>query len=375
MKTFLIGIIISCFLAIPLITKDTKKIKAIELGYTESLYSTVLKEERKLEIGLPYGFKSGKGSYPLVLVLDGGDLFRYVKSYLDVLTPNFFPEMVVVGVPNTNRGRDLDVRNGKMTGAKNFQKFIAKELLPYLKQKYQTTDFNILMGHSLGGLFALHTLLEGSLPFQAAIATSPSLNQKEGKLTIELDLKNINPEKLKGKYLFYSAGGDEDENLIKYLKDLSSRLKKIDSKGFTLGSEVFDGEGHFPIKGFYQGIRSLFANWGPPTHWFFKGNLQELISHYKAKELKFQMKVTPPSDLIWSLRSRLKREKKQTKLIEATFYHVQQYPHNTVRYLVLADLYLEIKQKDKAIKMLEEGLRINPRSKNIQAKIREIKAQ
>jgi predicted alpha/beta superfamily hydrolase len=41
-------------------------------------------------------------------------------------------------------------------GADSFLRFIREELLPEVDRKYRTAPFRILMGHSLGGLFALH---------------------------------------------------------------------------------------------------------------------------------------------------------------------------------------------------------------------------
>ena len=290
-------------------SQETESKEYIRVGHNEKFYSTLLQEERILEVSLPSGFKSGKEIYPLVIVLDGGSLFRYVRSSLDILTPNFFPEMVVIGLPNTDRGRDLDVRQGYRTGADKFRLFLNTELLPFIKNKYGTADFNILMGHSLAGLFALDTLLEGKSRFQAVIASSPSLASAEGQTTISNSLKSVIPGQFKGKFLFLSAGGDESDELKAFLPDLESRLKKSGFEGFTVELRIFEGEGHFPLKGFYQGLRSLFAEWGPPRKWFFEGTLSELIEHYNIQAAKLKMVVTPPSDLIWSLRNRLKREK------------------------------------------------------------------
>ncbi len=354
----------------PVFSKESKEEEPVKIGHIEKFYSAILQEERQLEVSLPYGFDSGMNNYPLVLILDGGSLFRYVKTSLDVLTPNFFPDMVVVGLPNTDRRRDLDMRVGFKTGADKFKYFLTTELLPYMKKKYRTNDFNILMGHSLAGLYAFHTIFDKNSPFKAVIASSPSLAGKEGRESVENSFKYLIPDQLTGKFVFYSSGGEESDELKSCLALLTSKFETLNLKNFKNESRVFEGEGHFPLKGFYQGLRSLFNNWGPPREWFFNGTLEELINHFNNLEEKFLMKISPPSDLIWSLRNRLKREKKIIKLIKATEYHVEQYPGNTERYIVLADLYLENGSKSKAIDILKTGLELNNDAENIKKKLK-----
>jgi hypothetical protein len=60
--------------------------------------------------------------------------------------------------------------------------------------------------------------------------------------------------------------------------------------------------------------------------------------------------------------------------LTATVYHVGQYPTNTARYVVLADIYLAWSEKYKAISTLEKGLEINPGAQNIKAKLTELKS-
>ena len=70
--------------------------------------------------------------------------------------------MIVVGIPNTNRGRDLtptevdiDFFTGDsiqyVSGGGNiFLDFIEKELIPYIDETYPTTPYRTFVGHSFG---------------------------------------------------------------------------------------------------------------------------------------------------------------------------------------------------------------------------------
>src|SRR3712207_3662198 len=97
------------------------------------------------------------------------------------------PEMIVVGISNTDRTRDLtptrvarlpDNPNAGFPtsgGADKFLKFIETELIPMVESKYRTQPYRALAGHSLGGLFAVHTLVTKPELFNSYIAVSPSL--------------------------------------------------------------------------------------------------------------------------------------------------------------------------------------------------------
>jgi len=303
--------------------------EAITLGHTERFHSKILNETRTLEIHLPEGFSNSEERHPLVIVLDGGDLYRYTVGFLDMLAPNYFPSMVVVGIPNTDRGRDLDVGEGEDTGSASFRLFVEKELLPYLAETYRASGYRTLMGHSLAGLFTLHMALDQPQLFDAYIATSPSLAYEAGQATIRDDLEKLDNDSLSGRYLYFCAGGEEGEELLLQVKALDREFTKRELVGFSWASDVFDQEGHFPTKGFYQGMRRIFAGWAPPREWFFTGTLEELQKHYQLLGARYDMSVKPPSDMIWSLRSRLERMEMVDEHLAATDYHVEQYPANT----------------------------------------------
>ena len=57
----------------------------------------------------------------------------------------------------------------------------------------------------------------------------------------------------------------------------------------------------------------------------------------------------------------------------ATEYHVAQYPENLARYLVLADLYADRSETDKAIEILEEGLEVDPGADQLRVRLDELR--
>jgi predicted alpha/beta superfamily hydrolase len=138
------------------------------LGFADSVKSDKLKEQRQLLIYTPYQGKRSRATtgeiYPVIYVLDGENNFRSVAITVERLADmGLCPPMIVVGIPNTNRSRDLTpttvanntdgVKNSG--GGERFLSFIEKELIPYIDSNYPTALYKILMGHSLGGLIVV----------------------------------------------------------------------------------------------------------------------------------------------------------------------------------------------------------------------------
>ncbi|WP_313384621.1 alpha/beta hydrolase [Chishuiella sp.] len=163
------------------------------IGETYTIHSNILNEDRIIDVQLPQNYSNqdfAKGKYPVVYVLDGDTNFSLVASLERFSTKFLFrsqPEMIVVGIRNIDRTKDYTPtkslsknKDNKLQyetsgGAENFINFIDKELKPFVNKKFRTTDFNILHGHSFGGLFAIYTLLNHTDSFDAYIAIDPSL--------------------------------------------------------------------------------------------------------------------------------------------------------------------------------------------------------
>ena len=141
----------------------------VEIGRRLTLESRVLGETRAFDVSLPTNYASSGERYPVIVVLDGefeheiaAAIARFYAS------SSMLPRTIVVGVRNTDRMRDLTPRAAPgftvpreasvSGGADRFLDFLEKELVPYIDRTYRTTPMRVLVGHSLGGLFALHAL-------------------------------------------------------------------------------------------------------------------------------------------------------------------------------------------------------------------------
>jgi len=167
----------------------------IVIGKVDSVYSTILKEQRKVWVYVPNinnAQQSPGQRYPVVYLLDGDGHFESVVGMIQQLSQvngnTIVPEMIVVGIPNTDRTRDLtpthiasdppmmDSNSSKNTGGgENFAAFLEKELMPHIDSSYPTQPFKTLIGHSFGGLTVMHIITNHTKLFNAYIAIDPSM--------------------------------------------------------------------------------------------------------------------------------------------------------------------------------------------------------
>lgn len=191
-----------------------------ETEIVDTVYSELLKEYREFWVKLPENYNPNSNvKYPVVYLLDGFSLKENLEAVYDNYWGHYLPHMILIGISNkTNRIRDLTTSQIKMRrgqamdkdtgGAENFTKFIDKELIPYIDNKYPTTPYRTLIGHSYAGLFTINMLINHKHLFQNYIAIDPSLDWDEQKLFKEAKEK-LSSESYEGKSLFVSLAAEQ----------------------------------------------------------------------------------------------------------------------------------------------------------------------
>jgi len=159
----------------------------IETGRTIPFESKTLGETRQISVSLPRDYSTTNERYPVLVVLDGElehDIAASIARFY--ASTSTLPPMIVVGVRNTNRMRDLSTtptagftpppEAGSSTGgADRFLAFLGDELLPYIDRSYRTAPMRVLIGHSIGGLFALHVIDKKPALFTGYIVMEPAI--------------------------------------------------------------------------------------------------------------------------------------------------------------------------------------------------------
>ena len=143
-----------------------------------TIQSDGLQESREIIVRTPPFYKDGN-EYPVVYVLDGEWNFEFVASYLDYMADNdALPQMIVTGVKNVNRNRDyvprVDAHFDDTGGADTFLDFVKDEWVERVEQDYPASGERIIVGHSFGGVFSLHSFFKEPDLFDANLAFGAS---------------------------------------------------------------------------------------------------------------------------------------------------------------------------------------------------------
>ncbi|HKW12753.1 MAG TPA: alpha/beta hydrolase-fold protein [Gemmatimonadaceae bacterium] len=154
---------------------------------TFTVTSRALGEPRLVNVHVPRGLGAGVERFPVLYMPDGGldEDFPHVVNTVDSLAAlGSIRPVIVVGVPNTERRRDLTGPTRVATdsaiakhvgGSPAFRRFLRDELIPAVNARYRTTNERALVGESLAGLFVVETFLTEPSLFQHYIALDPSL--------------------------------------------------------------------------------------------------------------------------------------------------------------------------------------------------------
>jgi uncharacterized protein len=345
-------------------TKNQKENSFI-IGKADSLHSRVLNEDRKFFVYLPPSFGDGTDTtkgYPVIYLLDGGSHFHSVTGLLDQLTSNeLCPEMIVVAITNTDRSRDLTptrslkLPNGseqewlKTTGgADNFLKFIETELFPYVEKSYPTEPHRILIGHSFGGLFAIHTLINKPELFNSYVAIDPSLWWDSRKLLLGADTI-LHQKSFSQKTLFVSvantmpAGMDTSgstshiRSIIQFSKRANA-VKRINGMNFTWKYYDEDSHGSVPLISEYDALRYIFSyfrmNYDPNE------TAKVFADHYKLISEKLGYTKLPPENVINDRAYNYLSAKKLDQARSFFDLNVTNYPKSANAHDSMGDFYL-----------------------------------
>jgi hypothetical protein len=234
-------------------------------GSTIKIYSQILDEERVVSVSVPQGYEDDRKAYPVLYILDaeGDRTFpQCVSTVSDLSKEGLLPEMVIVGIWNTVRNRDMipvsvSHRPGS-GGSERFLCFIKDELMPYIKKNYRITDFSLLYGMSNSALFAVYALLEKPATFNAYIASSPMIGHCPEYMREKAEVF-VKRDQIEGRILFMIYGTEDSQRVTQYVPDFQKYLDSHAPKEFISHVEILEGEGHVPAGSLIRGLRSIFS--------------------------------------------------------------------------------------------------------------------
>jgi uncharacterized protein len=344
------------------------------------LHSEILKEDRPYLVYLPPSYNNRKflpQKYPVLYLLDGDSHLPWASGVAYFMSAGInwnyqIPELIIVAVPNTDRNRDLtpthsakDI-NGKAGpsasggGADNFLNFLKEELIPHVEAKHRIQPYRVLVGHSLGGLLALHALQSRPQLFQAYVAMDPSIWWDDHVLTRRAEAVKTNAF-CGSVYICMSDGNPVPAPWEIAIHDLVESLRKKSPPGFRASLEYFGKENHvsLPLLGLYHGLNFVFKGYSPTGNEWDKP--AALNAHFRQVSEKLGYSVLPPEKYIddlgsWQLVSR------DTNSALASFQlNVSNYPGSFNAWQNLGRAFKVMGDQGSALKCFTRSLELNPR--------------
>jgi len=391
MKGFLLGML--------LFTLDTsaQSNNTIVIGKIDTFHSKILDEKRRIWIHLP-----GNGNapyfnaqrYPVVYLLDGDTHFASVTGMIQQLSEmngnTLIPQMILVGIPNTYRIRDLTPTRGEGNayvdsaaivsagGGERFTEFLEKELIPRIDSMYPTAPYRMLIGHSLGGLMVINTLVHHQHLFNAYLAIDPSMWWDDQKLLRQAEA-TLAREQFKGKTLFLAVANTMPPHMdtaqvrtdttattlhIRSILRLSDALKKNRDNGLRWEYKYYDGDGHgsVPLIAEYDAFRRIFDYYNYPVNNLFDSSLSAkaavdaIADHYKNITEQMGYANLPPEFPMNGLGYGF-LQRKMTEKAEAFFkLNTENYPKSNNAFDSMGDFYRTMGDKKKAIEAYRRSL-------------------
>ena len=250
LATFLIGVEAS---------RAQTAVPPVTLSNTERLTitSTKIGQRYDLFISLPENYNTSNRSYPVLYVLDGWHfpLMAFIQEN-NIYSKRMAP-VIIVNVGHspakdamTLRARDFtptktsgDPNSG---GAPAFLDFLEHELIPLIDRTYRTsTSDRGLLGHSLGGLFAIYALEQRPALFQRIVAASPALQPDDVILKEASRALRALPAKVR---LDLSVGSDDELGFTQTTTEFARVLDELKPKGLDYRFTLYPGENHNSVR-------------------------------------------------------------------------------------------------------------------------------
>lgn len=266
-----------------------------------SIYSRLVKKNYKISVMEPIVQNEDEPDsvYPVVYLLDANTLFVLVVEIVRLLSstrelPPFF--IVGIGYEEDDSKKISDRRlqeftptidhdYGKIWGLNScggdaglFLRFIAEELKPMIEAQYSVDKEDaVLVGDSLGGLFALYSFFTKPYVFQRYLIGSPAIFWDGGVLWKYFQ-EYFTGRKETNAQIFIGVGGSEDSepyhfpknyrekmshiSLVNDAKNMAKKLSLSSQYKLSIQSHVFEGETHMSMIAPWlcRGLREIFKS-------------------------------------------------------------------------------------------------------------------
>lgn len=317
---FLVSLLITA-LFVP--AKATSQSQAKQqLSQRLTLTSSILSEQRQVQIVLPENyFSNPTATYPVLYLLDGDYVTAGVSGMLDFLgnKAQVIPDVIVVGIADKGTTRYRQYMTPATSAeqedkAAKFLNFLTKEVKPFIADQFRTADNHIIAGQSVGGLFVFNALLTQPEAFDHYLAVSPAIWLNDHAIINKAE-QVIGKKDLHGASLYLSLGDETRQGVY-------SVVELVDQRPSPQLNWQFD---HYPeenhnsvgIIAIRNNLKAIFDQWSLSDKALEQlGSPEKLVAHYQTLSAKFNIDQAIPTPSVKAMVRYFYRHKKAKQLNE-----------------------------------------------------------
>jgi len=269
----------------------------ITIGSNHTIKSSILNQDRTIQIYLPEDYSTSNEKCPVIYVFDSQKYFLNAVAYQQNLRFNQeTPGFIVVGIKTINSER-AKLYN---TESSTFSNFLEKELLPFIDNTYRTLPSErVFFGWERAAAFGVEVFASKPGLFKGYFIASPTfLTDKRvsdiGKL---LDEKSSLDN-----YLYFTLGSVESWSLDN-TNGLAQLLKNKAKEKLRWKYDLFEDENHYTttIVTMNKGLKFFFQDYAPIRYYSLEeyknaGGITALNELFKNRGERYQISNEVHSD-------------------------------------------------------------------------------
>ena len=341
----------------------------LSIGTLRRLHSDTLGEDRTLSIRVPVDYEQNRLSYPVLYLLYGDQTEGYFAETVTALERleggAEIPELIVVGIHNTDRYDDLlpSHRSGRPGGADAFLRFMDTELFPFVEAQYRAKPYRLLVGPQAGGPFGLYALAVRPGIFSAMILENP-FSAEAGRELLQSKLREhaaSRPETKASVFInFFDRTGFQDHSeAVASLGRFLGDFEAIRPAGLRIWHRRVEDPTFVPSLELKQPLRAIFSGFHPAALSTMTG-LADILAHFRQTGLPLGFEIDPPGFVLAIKSDDLARAGQPGAAREIIEYALQLRPSDLNAVVRLGNLLFEAGDLDAAEGRFRKAQELRP---------------
>ena len=326
--------------------------------------SKVLEQEREVLLYSPNFVNDNKLKYPTIFLLDGRENLLLLRGIVsNLVRADVMPKVNILAINNYDYDRVFDLtptakidENEDFGGAEKFIQFIQEEVKQEISSHIGYSNFDVLIGHSLGGLFGTYVLQHAPDLFDGYLNVGSSYWFDKGVFVDDfLDWNASNETDLKNKNLYFSMSNETDSRAG--FEELKS---KLNGGNLEVKFENLENSDHVTslVPSIYSGLQFIFQEWAVWDSLYSDINLESIRAKVGELSVQYDMDVQPRMFELATFARGETRGGNYSEAIEILIYLKEFYPESIMVLNFLGEAYEQRGDLTNARSIYNQSLKI-----------------